>query len=342
MKKLLTVALCSLFCLGIITCKSGFPAERIFAENASKYEKLDSELVKLLTFYYKENNQEPKDKNIIAFFRMDELKGEGDDPMVINPMVIRGKEGKACLDISRFVKFHDSGVYRFKVYQRGYSADGGLIIPDSQTLENRYVEYDKSEFEIRIVIVEDSNEACGLRLDSEQSGIRYMHSKEKVDRVLFNNKVGKKISVTETIDTGKKLLKGGEKNKFRITIKNTGPYVVKNIYVRKYLQEYTNFVKGDKYFKNKSLNSVNRIMGGYGCIEDREHATWLIGEIHPGESIVCEHTFRVHTCKPERVYVDNKVLYEIISEHESRDFYINQSKDPMQMSRIEVPEIEIK
>lgn len=324
MKKVLVTVLCSFLCLGAMPGAAYALDKETFALKSSKYETLDKELMEILSFSYTENGQKTNNEHSKTYFIITQLDESGEH---FNPIVIEGKNGKALFNEALLINFHSAGTYRFEIRQWIDNGSGNPLFPGNiNPSENKYVKYDESKFDVRIDIVQDSESPSGLKI--KRASITNATTKQEVKEVSFNNKVGKKITISGTIDSGDKILRAGAKNKLKITVKNTGPFVVRNIYIRKYLQKYTNFIKGDKYFDNETRGKYTNITGGYGCIEDREHGTWLIRELQPGESVTLGCTIRVHTCKPDNLKVKHDILYEIMPNIELEKFYINQSRDP--------------
>ena len=68
--------------------------------------------------------------------------------------------------------------------------------------------------------------------------------------------------------------------------------------------------------------------GNYGCINQKEHATWFIKEIPAGESVTLTFTTVVDVCHPDNYKLTDNVLYEVTDSTTAP--YVNTKVDPSQ------------
>ena len=103
----------------------------------------------------------------------------------------------------------------------------------------------------------------------------------------------------------------GKDIEYEIILKNEGNKEVKGIWIRDYMPEFTHFSEADA-------------LGEYGCIRGREHVSWFIKKLEPGESIRLGFKAGKDYCVAGSII--NEVYYEILNKEESP--YINQEKNP--------------
>lgn len=84
-----------------------------------------------------------------------------------------------------------------------------------------------------------------------------------------------------------------------IHIKNTGNVLLEGIRIREYIPQYALYVSHTGEY------------GRYGVIKGREHVTWFLEELQPGDEQTLSFTFRMNECIPSDIESRPEVYYEI-------------------------------
>jgi len=123
------------------------------------------------------------------------------------------------------------------------------------------------------------------------------------------------LTVSETSSLGDSAAQSNDKVKFTITLKNIGKGDAVGVRVRRYMPDYTTFYSVDD-------------SGNYGCINQKEHATWFIKKIPAGEAVTLTFTTMVDVCHPDNYKLADEVLYEVTGSTTAP--YVNTKVDPSQ------------
>jgi len=110
----------------------------------------------------------------------------------------------------------------------------------------------------------------------------------------------------------------GELIVYRMAVRNEGAEMIKDIRVRDYLPDYTSFVAVED--------------GSYGVINGRQHVTWMLDLLKPGEEKELVLSVRVFPCVPENHRIENKVYWQADNKTQ-----INDPENPSEVKTL--PEI---
>lgn len=159
---------------------------------------------------------------------------------------------------------------------------------------------------------EDNNKGNNNQKGDKQSkgngGNSYSKNPFSSNIVLLNKN---KLSLTQRAVNDPETTAYGKDIEYEIILKNEGNKEVKGIWIRDYMPEFTHFSEADA-------------LGEYGCIRGREHVSWFIKKLEPGESIRLGFKAGKDYCVAGSII--NEVYYEILNKEESP--YINQEKNP--------------
>lgn len=100
-----------------------------------------------------------------------------------------------------------------------------------------------------------------------------------------------------TIKNGGKTAVPGEEIAYRLVIRNDSDEPLKELRIRNYLPERTSFVSTD-------------FEGRYGVIDGRQHVTWNIDRLEPGEEKELVFDVKVFACIPENHRIHNEVYWQ--------------------------------
>ena len=106
------------------------------------------------------------------------------------------------------------------------------------------------------------------------------------------------ISVVKASDTNGKTVKPDEQITYKITVTNTGETVLTGIRVRDYIPANTHFISADND-------------GERGAINGKQHVTWFIVSLNPGQSITLSFVVQVDSCVKNGTEITNTALYEV-------------------------------
>ena len=121
------------------------------------------------------------------------------------------------------------------------------------------------------------------------------------------------LAVTEVSSQNTEYAQAGKRYKQTLKVTNNGTDTVEGVWVRRYMPKYTNFYEVEEG-------------GSYGFVNGKEHVTWFIPKLKPGESRTLTYTLEVNQCKPDQLKLDKEIKYQLLGTTEEP--YANEAEDP--------------
>ncbi|MDD3360425.1 MAG: FctA domain-containing protein [Hespellia sp.] len=178
-----------------------------------------------------------------------------------------------------------------------------LLIKQEAGTDLEYT-YDQSVYQVLIAVSQDENG----KLSSE---VRYLKDGTEVDGIVFYNTRQNAVDVSTSYNMNS-FLPGTEITQ-TVTVHNRTDQTVTGIRIRDYMPE-------------QCLYLSHAGSGSYGAIKGREHVTWYLPELLPGETKVQTVTYRVNLCVSDQEINGGSVLYEITGDE--IPWPVNDPKDP--------------
>lgn len=190
------------------------------------------------------------------------------------------------------MNYGEAGQYTYYIQQKPGSEAG--------------VTYDDSKYKAVVSV--------GGSHDILSAGVSYYKGDTLADQAAFANKAEPaKLVVRETDSSTARYAQGGQKIKYTIKITNKGKGDAAGVYVRRYMPDRTTFWSVDK-------------AGYYGCIDQREHASWFVRKIPAGSSVTLTFTIEVDECHPDNYVIGHQVYWQLMNSYDKP--YLNQTADP--------------
>lgn len=229
------------------------------------------------------------------------VNGETPDSAQKYDFVLEDKNGNtlqtttSSADVVSFgdVTYDAPGTYEYYISQKKGSENG--------------VTYDAARFRAVVTVTAVH--------DKLVAAVKYYQEGQETVPVFSNTAAPPEVTVSESSSCGDKCVSGNEKVKYTITVRNKGKGDATGVRVRRYMPEYTKFYAVDD-------------SGSYGCIDQREHATWFIKKLAAGESVKLTFTTLVDVCHPDHYVLSDKVYYEVTGSGTAP--YVNTHTDPVE------------
>lgn len=103
-----------------------------------------------------------------------------------------------------------------------------------------------------------------------------------------------KLEVME-VAAGQSRVQPGDLLVYRMAVRNESTEIIKDIRIRDYLPDYTSFVAVED--------------GSYGVINGRQHVTWMLDQLQPGEQKELVLSVRVFPCVPMNYRIENQIYW---------------------------------
>lgn len=283
----------------------------VSALTSDPFVEMDVKVAEALTFECTENGGVPKPDSKYSFELRDENKYDDSIPPVYRA---ENAGGGIFFDYEKILdRIHDKinsspdFAERFDLNFSVKQVKGN----DPNTV------YDETGYTIRISVVYSENEDL-YKVTDVSFYKNDLPAWEQVKSVSFNNYVKEehkpelKVEETDRISGG--TLKGGKVYTYTINVRNDGNAPAENVYIRRYMPEYTNFVPNGR---EGSFDDP------YDCTDGRESVRWVIDSLKEGESRSFRFSFSVNVCKPGRLKKSHEVQWEIVGSDHGPGFLKN-------------------
>lgn len=137
----------------------------------------------------------------------------------------------------------------------------------------------------------EKNESAGR--DSDGGSTAAGAANAEADQMAADSRL--KLEVFE-VAAGQGQVQPGELLVYRMAVRNESTEIVKDIRLRDYLPEYTSFEAAED--------------GSYGVINGRQHVTWMVDQLQPGEEKELVLSVRVFPCVPMNYRIENQIYWE--------------------------------
>ncbi len=252
-----------------------------------------------------------------------EVTSENDDLRL--PERVNYVESGGSLPLGSYT-FTEEGSYVFKIQQvkenvKGYTYDTDAVTAHIKIKKNAQT----NQLESTITYQKSGRSVAGIVFTNTYTAAPAASPAETAEPEAAPEAASEAVLETEFTVDHNEVVPGGEVT-FSMQFANTGNTMLVGLYIRQYVPDYMLYVKCEEN-------------GNYGAIDGREHATWFVAELPPGESVTVWLTCRLYICLPDDVQIISHGCYEVTGL--AGGVMTNDPEDPAELSdqiRIKIKE----